>query len=112
MLKSIDPATGRELASFPEADEAAIETALDRAWTTRHAWRDAGLGMRASLMRSVAGVLRTDKSRYAALLTSEMGKPIVEAEAEVEKCDWTANWFAEDGERLPGEERVESTAPA
>ena len=110
MLRSIDPATGRELASFPEADEAAIETALARAWTTRHAWRDAGLGMRASLMRSVAGVLRTDKSRYAALLTSEMGKPIVEAEAEIEKCAWTANWFAENGERLLADERVESTA--
>src|SRR5881398_1292214 len=110
MLKSIDPATGRELASFPEADEAAIESALARAWTSRHAWREAGLGMRASLMRSVAGVLRTDKSRYAALLTSEMGKPIVEAEAEIEKCAWTASWMAENGERLLADEPVESTA--
>src|SRR5439155_691844 len=59
--------------------------------------------------RSVAGVLRTDKSRYAALLTSEMGKPIVEAEAEIEKCAWTAGWFAENGERLLAEQRVEST---
>src|SRR5437870_5489913 len=109
VLKSIDPATGRELASFPEADEAAIETAVARAWATRHAWREAGLGLRTSLMRSVAGVLRTDKSRYAALLTSEMGKPIVEAEAEIEKCAWTAGWFAENGERLLAEQRVEST---
>src|SRR5436853_6354269 len=66
--------------------------------------------MRASLMRSVAGVLRTDKSRYAALLTSEMGKPIVEAEAEIEKCAWTASWMAENGERLLADEPVESTA--
>src|SRR5437870_2166704 len=110
VLKSIDPATGRELASFPEADEAAIETAVARAWATRHAWREAGLGMRASLMRSVAGVLRTDKSRYAALLTSEMGKPIVEAEAEIEKCAWTASWMAENGERLLADEPVDSTA--
>src|SRR5438552_2365784 len=110
MLKSIDPATGRELASSPEADEAAIESALTRAWTSRHPWRDSGPGMRASLMRSVAGVLRTDKSRYAALLTSEMGKPIVEAEAEIEKCAWTANWLAENGERLLADEPTESTA--
>jgi len=110
VLRSIDPATGRELASFPEADEAAIETALARAWANRHPWRDTGLGTRATLMRSVAGVLRTDKSRYAALLTSEMGKPIVEAEAEIEKCAWTANWFAENGERLLADERVDSTA--
>src|SRR5881227_4275692 len=110
MLKSIDPATGRELASFPEADGAAIETALSKAWDARYGWRDAGIGMRASLMRSVAGVLRTDKSRYAALLTSEMGKPIVEAEAEIEKCAWTASWMAENGERLLADEPVESTA--
>ena len=110
MLRSIDPATGRELASFPEADQAAIEAALDRAWTVRHSWRDSGLGMRAALMRSVAGVLRTDRSRYAALLTSEMGKPIVEAEGEIEKCAWTANWFAENAERLLAEEPVASAA--
>ena len=109
MLKSIDPATGRELASFPEADQAAVEAALSRAWDARHAWRDAGVGLRASLMRSVAGVLRADKSRYAALLTSEMGKPIVEAEAEVEKCAWTANWFAENANRLLADEPIEST---
>src|SRR2546426_372752 len=66
--------------------------------------------MRASLMRSVAGVLRTDRSRSASLLTSEMGKRIVEAEAEIEKCAWTASWMAENGERLLAEEPVESTA--
>src|SRR5436309_11096098 len=66
--------------------------------------------MRASLMRSVAGVLRADRSRYAALFTSEMGKPIAEAEAEVEKCAWTANWFAENGARLLADEPVDSTA--
>ena len=95
---------------FPEADEAAIEAALERGWAVRHGWREAGVGMRAALMRSVAGVLRADKARYAALMTSEMGKPIVEAEAEVEKCAWTAGWIAENAERLLADEPVESTA--
>src|SRR5437879_10601310 len=95
---------------FPEADESAVEAALERGWAARHGWREAGVGMRAVLMRSVAGVLRADKARYAALLTSEMGKPIVEAEAEVEKCAWTAGWIAENAERLLADEPVESTA--
>jgi succinate-semialdehyde dehydrogenase/glutarate-semialdehyde dehydrogenase len=110
VLKSIDPATGRELATFPELDEAGIEAAMGRAWATRHAWRDAGEGMRSGLMRSVAGVLRADKARFAELLTSEMGKPIVEAEAEIEKCAWTAEWFAANGARLLADQPIESSA--
>lgn len=110
MLRSIDPATGRELAAFPELDEAGVEAALARAWDTRHAWRDGGLEVRAELMRSVAGVLRADKARFAALLTAEMGKPIVEAEGEIEKCAWTATWIADNVARLLADEPVESTA--
>jgi succinate-semialdehyde dehydrogenase/glutarate-semialdehyde dehydrogenase len=110
VLRSIDPATGRELATFPELDQAGIESAIARAWSTRHAWRDAGVEVRAATLRSVAGVLRADKQRYAALLTSEMGKPIVEAEAEVEKCAWTAGWIADNAARLLADEPAESTA--
>jgi succinate-semialdehyde dehydrogenase / glutarate-semialdehyde dehydrogenase len=109
VLKSIDPATGRELATFPEAGEEAVDAALSRAWEARHAWRDSGLGMRTRLLRSVAGVLRAERSRFAALCTAEMGKPIVEAEAEIEKCAWTAGWIADNSERLLADQRIEST---
>ncbi|HYM67006.1 MAG TPA: NAD-dependent succinate-semialdehyde dehydrogenase [Patescibacteria group bacterium] len=110
MLRSIDPATGRETTSFPELDAAGIESAIARAWSARLPWRDAGLEARVRIIRDVAGVLRADKARYAGLLTVEMGKPIVEAEAEVEKCAWTAAWLADNAARLLAEERIESTA--
>src|SRR5713226_6164244 len=110
MLRSIDPATGRELASFPELDDAGVDAAVARAWAARHAWRDAGLENRAATIRAVAGVLRADRERYASLLTSEMGKPISEAEGEVEKCAWTATWIAENAARLLADEPIESTA--
>src|SRR5437899_11519742 len=110
MLQSIDPASGEQLAEFPELDAAGIEAAVARAWGSRHAWRDAGIDLRTALMRSVAGVLRAEKARFAALMTSEMGKPIVEAEAEVEKCAWTATWIADNAARLLADEPIESTA--
>ena len=110
MLRSIDPATGQKLAEFPELDAAGIEAAVARAWGSRYAWRDVGVDMRAALLRSVAGVLRADKARYAALATAEMGKPIVEAEGEVEKCAWTAGWIADNAARLLGDEPMESSA--
>ena len=110
MLRSIDPSSGEELAHFPELDVAGIDAAVARAWGSRHAWRDVGMDMRAALLRAVAGVLRADKTRYAALATAEMGKPILEAEGEVEKCAWTAGWIADNAARLLADEPVESTA--
>src|SRR6266853_597516 len=110
MLRSIDPATGRELAAFPEADEAAVEAAIAKAWEVRHGWRDAGIEHRSQLIRAVAGVLRADKARYASILTAEMGKPIVEAEGEVEKCAWTAAWIADNAAHLLADEPIDSTA--
>jgi len=110
VLRSIDPSSGDELATYPELDAAGVDAAVERAWASRHAWRDAGLDLRAAILRSVAGVLRAEKPRFAALMTSEMGKPIVEAEAEVEKCAWTATWIADNAARLLADEPVESTA--
>src|SRR6267378_3456947 len=110
MLRSIDPSNGKELATFPELDEAGIEAAVERAYSSRHAWRDAGIDLRTALLRSVAGVLRAEKARFAALMTAEMGKPIVEAEGEVEKCAWTATWIADNAARLLADEPIESTA--
>jgi succinate-semialdehyde dehydrogenase/glutarate-semialdehyde dehydrogenase len=110
MLKSINPATGREMASFPELDEAGIEAAIAKAWDMRYAWRDIGLKARSDFLRSIESVLRADKERFAAMITSEMGKPIVEAEAEIEKCAWTAGWIADNAARLLADEPMESTA--
>lgn len=110
MLKSIDPSNGKELATLPELDAAGIEAAVERAYASRHAWRDAGLELRTAILRSAAGVLRAEKARFAALMTAEMGKPIVEAEAEVEKCAWTATWIADNAARLLADEPIESTA--
>src|SRR5947209_8577905 len=110
MLRSIDPATGKELATFPEADEAAVEAAIAKAYAVRHGWRDAGIEHRSRLLKDVAGVLRADKARFAAMATAEMGKPIVEAEGEVEKCAWTAAWIADNAARLHADEPMESPA--
>src|ERR1700737_1767672 len=110
MLRSINPATGREMASFSELDEVGIEAAIAKAWHARYSWRDAGIEARSTLLRSFAGVLRADKEWFAAMMAAEMGKPIVEAGAEVEKCAWTATWIADNAARLLADEPVESMA--
>src|SRR4029077_21126761 len=104
MLKSIDPSNGKELATFPELDAAGIEAAIDRAYASRHAWRDEGLDLRTAILRSAAGGLRAETPRCAALMAAEMGKPSVEPEAEGEKGAWPAAWIADNAPRLLAEE--------
>jgi acyl-CoA reductase-like NAD-dependent aldehyde dehydrogenase len=109
-IVSVNPATEEQLASFEEHTWDQVDAALQRAYDARSGWRDAGFDARAARLTDLAAHLRAEKQRLASLLTAEMGKPIVEAEAEVEKCAWTADWFAENGERLLSPRRVESTA--
>src|SRR2546423_13409208 len=94
-IVSVNPATEEELTRFEEHTWDQVDGALQRAYDARYAWRDAGFDARAARLTDLAAYLRAEKQRLAGLLTAEMGKPIVEAEAEVEKCAWTADWFAE-----------------
>src|SRR5260370_8963878 len=94
MLVSIDPASGQEPAQYQELDAAGIDTAVGRAWGSRHAWRDVGIDMRAALLRTVAGVLRADKARYAPMATAEIGKPIVQPRGGREKSPGPPPCFA------------------
>lgn len=62
---------------------------------------------RAELLASLAAALRRNKDLLARTITTEMGKILAEAEAEVEKCARTADWYAEHGPRMLADE----TAP-
>ncbi len=109
-ILSINPTTEAELARFDEHTWQQVGRALDRAWAARDSWALTPAGARASRFAELAATLRHEKPRLAALLTAEMGKPILEAEAEVEKCAWTAEWFAEHAETMLAPRRVESSA--
>jgi len=109
-ILSVNPATGAELARFDEHTWQQVDRALDRAWAARESWALTSAGSRASRFAELAATLRHEKPRLATLLTAEMGKPILEAEAEVEKCAWTAEWFAEHAETMLAPRRVESSA--
>ena len=55
---------------------------------------------RSVLMRRLAGLLRDQKRVHAALISREMGKPLAQAEAEVVKCAWVCDFYAEHAELL------------
>jgi acyl-CoA reductase-like NAD-dependent aldehyde dehydrogenase len=108
--QSMNPATEELLASFEEATPPEIEQALIDADSAFRLWRSSSFAERGRAMRAAAGCLRSNLRGFAALMTSEMGKPIVEAEAEVEKCAWCCDYFAGHAEAFLADERVETTA--
>jgi len=98
-MHSVNPATGSLLTDYPELDEATVERRLAAAVTVFRAWSVAPFEERARVLRGAAQVLRRDRDRLAALMIAEMGKPIAQAESEVEKCAWVCEHFAEHAAR-------------
>jgi len=99
-MRSIHPADGRLLADYPDHDAAACAERLDAAGAAWRAWRDRSFAERAAVVSAAARLLRERASEYGRLATLEMGKPIAQAEAEVEKCAWVCEWYAEHAEAL------------
>jgi len=85
-IQSVNPANGQLNERFKAAKWAAVDAVLARAQRTAAVWRDTPMARRREPMLAAAAVLRERTQRYARLITLEMGKPIGQAVAEVEKC--------------------------
>lgn len=97
-IESINPATQEVIASFEEYSEQRLNEVLDRSVEAFRQWRLQPFSHRAQLMSAAARQLRAEAGRYAELITLEMGKPIAQSKAEVEKCAWCCDYFAENAE--------------
>jgi succinate-semialdehyde dehydrogenase/glutarate-semialdehyde dehydrogenase len=103
-LRSVDPASGNVLATFGEATPGELERILDGAQRAFLGWRERAFRERADRMRDAARLLRAKKAEYARGMALEMGKPVVQGEAEVEKCAWGCEYYAEHAESLLAEQ--------
>jgi succinate-semialdehyde dehydrogenase/glutarate-semialdehyde dehydrogenase len=106
-----DPATGQSGRAYEghTGDEA-----LAIAQRSRHAfeeWRRTSFSHRAGLMREAAVVLRRRQAEFAEIMTAEMGKTRKEGLAEIEKCAFNCDHFAENAERYLAREPVELGGP-
>src|SRR2546428_5560567 len=109
-LSSINPSSGEVLESFEEATSAALERVLAHAWQAFLGWRECTFAERAARLREVARVLGAKKVQYAGLVAVEVGKPVAQGEAEVEKCAWGCEYYAEHAARFLAEEPRETDA--
>ncbi|HUE29500.1 MAG TPA: aldehyde dehydrogenase family protein, partial [Verrucomicrobiae bacterium] len=109
-LSSINPSSGEVLESFEETTPAALEDVLARAGHAFLGWRARTFAERAARLGEAARGLRAKKTEYARLMALEMGKPVTQGEAEVEKCAWCCEYYAEHAARFLAPEPRETDA--
>ncbi|MET0249612.1 MAG: NAD-dependent succinate-semialdehyde dehydrogenase [Sphingobium sp.] len=97
MMKSVNPATGEEIARYDELTGAQIDAKLDRATQAFAHWRASDVADRVALLNRLADVYDAQKDRLAAMATQEMGKTLKSATAEVEKCVAAFRYYAKEG---------------
>lgn len=107
---TVNPATGSEIERFTYMTADEIDGRLDAAREAFEKWRREPFETRAALMRAVAAGLRQDSETLAATAVREMGKPIGQARAEVEKCAWCCEYFADSAAAMLADERIASNA--
>jgi len=109
-IQSINPATGEVLETFTPTSRHELDRILAAAHAAFLEWRAVPMGARAKQMREAASALRRRKADYARTMTLEMGKPIVQGEAEVEKCAWVCDYYAEQAASFLAEQPRETDA--
>jgi succinate-semialdehyde dehydrogenase/glutarate-semialdehyde dehydrogenase len=109
-VETIDPATGLPLATYEEASPDEVDAILAQAHDAAAVWRLTPPAERADSVRRLAGALRDSREELAMMATREMGKPLVDSRAEVEKCAWACEWFADHGPKMLEPEPIETEA--
>ena len=109
-IQTIDPTNGEVVKTFPEMKWEEVEQSLLSADKTFASWKKTTFQERAALLKNAAALLRKNKYEHASLMTLEMGKTITEAEAEVEKCAWVCDYYAENAEKILQHEHIQTDA--
>jgi len=107
-IQSINPATGVLLRSFTPLTEEALLQKIALAEITFASYTELPLAHRALCMRKLAHLLDHETADLAALITSEMGKPIVQARAEIAKCASVCRYYAEHAARILAPEPIDT----
>jgi succinate-semialdehyde dehydrogenase / glutarate-semialdehyde dehydrogenase len=110
-MKSINPYTNLLIREYPEHSHEEASTILGKVHNAWLSWKNTPFVERSRLMKAAAEVLRERKQVYASLITQEMGKIIRESVAEIEKCAFACDYYAEHAAEMLRDKPVPSDVP-
>ena len=97
-IETINPSTGKVIAAYDNESPEEVSRKVKAAREAFPKWKKLDLAERAEYMRRLGRVMRKNREDYARLVTEEMGKPVRQSLAEVEKCAWVCDYYAERAE--------------
>ncbi|MEW4924655.1 NAD-dependent succinate-semialdehyde dehydrogenase [Algibacter sp. 2305UL17-15] len=109
-ITTTNPYTNKTLETYGYFTDKAISKILTVADKTFQSWKTESLSKRTALLKNVAENLSSNKEEYSKLMTIEMGKPIIESIAEIEKCIYLCDFYAENASLLLSDEIIETDA--
>ena len=111
-IEAINPATGELVAKYDPMSGTTIARIVGDVHSAFLEWRRASFAERARPMRNVAAILRDEAGALARLMAQEMGKPVRDGIAEVQKCASACDFFADNAARFLARESVATEARA
>lgn len=109
-FNSINPYNGQVVGKYVAQTNLEIASMLKKAEESFDSWKKVPIANRASMMKKAGIVLRDHVEEYAQMITLEMGKPITESRAEVNKCAWVCDYYAEHAVEFLADEVIETDA--
>lgn len=109
-ISSINPFNGEKLKEYQLHDQSELETIVSSSQHTFLVWKETAIAKRTKLLKKLSKVLEENKEVYGKLMVKEMGKPISQAIAEVEKCAWLCDFYAKNAEDFLADELIETEA--
>lgn len=109
-MKAINPSTGELIKDYTEHTAEQVADILVQVDAEYKKWRQTDFAHRSKLMHTAAQVLRDNVDEYAATMAVEMGKTVVSGRAEIEKCAWVCDYYADNAEKFLADEIIESDA--
>ncbi|MDG1572947.1 NAD-dependent succinate-semialdehyde dehydrogenase [Robiginitalea sp. M366] len=98
MVRSVNPFNGEVLHTYNPLDAKSLSDRIVQGDQAFESWRETSFDHRKAGMIRVAELLEKNRDHYARTITLEMGKPIAQARAEVEKCAWVCRYYAQEAE--------------
>ena len=97
-ISTINPATGQIIKSYETTEIEQISRIVNNARTAFAKWKKKEIAERCDYIRNLAKILNKNKDQYSKVITQEMGKPIAQSYAEIEKCIWLCDYYIENAE--------------